>query len=399
MFETISKVYGILDARDKRAAVCLLIVFVVMAGLEVFGVGAIFWFLSAVMDPSKMNDIPFLATVRRGTGIETDSAFLFFLGGCLFLAILARNMFAAVTVYAQERFMLGRNYRLSLRLLDNYVRLPYLKIVRENSADLTKRVLNDIWRISTGIIFPIVDSVSKAIVAGALIAFLLWTNWILTLTVMGTMVVIAALVIMPLKRRLRSIGNDLISTDASRFTSLSEIFSGSKDIRVFGCERFFRDRYARAAFRHRSLVLNYKVIAQLPHFSLETLAVAIIMGVVFFVQMTTGDAAAVITTATLYAVAGYRMLPAVKSIAQSINEIELSTPTLKALEADLGLSSSLDDTPDDSERIVFNDRLSIRNVSFSFGDNDRPTLSGIDIDIPRNSSVAFVGPTEPVKQP
>jgi len=388
----ISDLKSILDARDLRAAIFLLCVILLMSGFEVMGIGAVFWFMKIVLEPGLIAAHAPLVSLQEFLAPKDANQFLIWLGAGLFAVMLTRNAIAALAVYAQERFVLDRNMRLSVRLLRRFMRKPHAEFVTENSADLTKRIINDVWRVSTGIILPIVEIASKLLISTAVILLLLAVDPLLTVSVFAVLGALSALIFIALRKRLHRLGEILLKADSARFMSVSEALGGLKEARVLGREDFFSDRFRDAVRQHRSTLLQHKVLSQLPHFTLESIAVAALLGVILFTLARSGDAAAVVSTATLYAIAGYRILPAVKSIVQGANDIRLSRPFLESLKEDLRrIENRRQHQPVDKEP-AFNRDIEFRHLNFSYGAGGG-ALRDISLIIPKNGSAGFVGPT------
>lgn len=368
-------------------------VILTMSAFEVIGVGAVFWFMKIVMDPALITSNGWLSRLQSAMSLEDTRQFLIALGFALFFIMLARNAVAAISVYAQERFILGRNLRLGVRLLERYMSKPYVELVTENSADLTKRILNDVWRVSTGIIMPMVEITSKLIISGAVIMLLLSVDLVLTLSVFAVLGFLSVVIFLTLRKRLHRLGAALLKADSARFTSLSEALGGLKEIKILGRERFFTGRFRAAMLQHRTNILHQRVLSQLPHFTLETIAVGVLLGVILHTLITSGNTTTIVSTATLYAIAGYRILPAVKAVVQGVNEIRLSQPFLESLINDLRLRTETAVTNPSDENLEFAHDIRVKNLSFSYNRADQPTLSDINLTIPCNGSAGFVGPT------
>ena len=150
-----------------------------MSALEVVGVGAVFWFIRLVTEPELIETTRLLKEIQIYLDPHDETPFLICVGIILFLVTGIRNGMAGLTLYAQERFVVRQNLGFSIRLIEAYTKKSYLWFVQQNSADLTKKVVNDTWEISEKILYPIVDMTAKSIASLAIIALLFFVDVLL----------------------------------------------------------------------------------------------------------------------------------------------------------------------------------------------------------------------------
>lgn len=363
-----------------------------MSALEVVGVGAVFWFIRLVTEPELIETTRLLKEIQIYLDPHDETPFLICVGIILFLVTGIRNGMAGLTLYAQERFVVRQNLGFSIRLIEAYTKKSYLWFVQQNSADLTKKVVNDTWEISEKILYPIVDMTAKSIASLAIIALLFFVDVLLTVMVLATLLVLAILFYAFLQKRLHFVGSSLMKADSTRFKCIAEIFGGLKEIKVYGSEKYFYKKFSYSANTHRKFMLEQRVLSHLPHLALETMAIGALLAVIIYSLIWSQNSAGIISIASLYAIAGYRMLPALKSIGVGANSIRLALPFLNSLEKDLVLETGGTDIFQ-KEKISFDNQITFNDVYLQFQKQKTFAIQGVSFHIPKNSSVAFVGTT------
>ena len=73
-------------------------------------------------------------------------------------------VFKALANYIQIRFVQMRQYSISKRLVENYLRQPYSWFLNRNSADLGKTILSEVNQVIGGGMAPLLDLIAKVIV-------------------------------------------------------------------------------------------------------------------------------------------------------------------------------------------------------------------------------------------
>ena len=110
------------------------------------------------------------------------------------------------------------------------------------------------------------------------------------------------------------------------------------------------------------------------------------------------DMASFVPVMSVFAIAAVRMLPSFNRISGCIGAITFNKASVDAVYNDLkeieGLRVQFEEDSKDSVEVTLNDVLSIQNVTFAYPSKpDKVILNNVSIKIPKNSSVAFIGPS------
>ena len=126
----------------SRRAGFLIILMIVSAMFDVLGVASILPFIAVMADPTIIQTNPLLAKLYTELNFEQSRQFLIFLGFSVFILLLASLVIKALTTYVQLRFTLYREYTLSKKFIESYLRQPYSWFLNQNCAELSKTVLS-----------------------------------------------------------------------------------------------------------------------------------------------------------------------------------------------------------------------------------------------------------------
>ena len=112
---------------------------------------------------------------------------------------------------------------------------------------------------------------------------------------------------------------------------------------------------------------------------------------------------AVLPTLGVMAMAGFRLLPNVQQLYNSLHLVTTNRYTMEELAEELNFSSQAYPvsiprwTPDTVEPVdqgpLFTDSIELRDLTFNYPGVERPTIQGIDLRIERGTSIGFVGQT------
>jgi ABC-type multidrug transport system fused ATPase/permease subunit len=126
--KTIKKILYFLSATEKKKAILLFGMVLVMALLDMLGIASIMPFIAVLGNPDLIETNNVLNSIYMLTGdygIKTHVQFLFVLGILVFILLVVSLAFKGLTTYAQLRFTLMREYSIGKRMIEGHLHQPY----------------------------------------------------------------------------------------------------------------------------------------------------------------------------------------------------------------------------------------------------------------------------------
>ncbi|WP_321990740.1 ABC transporter ATP-binding protein [Marispirochaeta aestuarii] len=397
----IRKLLRLLTKRERRQLALLTFAMLIMAFMEVVGVGAIGPFMRVAADPSVVERTPVLLWLYNLLGISDMRYFIVVLGIIFFLVILGTNGFTTVVMYYLFRWSDMRSYTLGRRLLSQYLYQPYSYFLDHNTSELSKNILAEVGQVLRQAIRPGMELMTRGMVAAAILLFLVISSplvaLIVTLVLGGTYAVVFGLI----RNRLTRIGTKIRQLNRERFKVSGEAFGAIKDVKILGKEPVFEEQFAKASKNFAWQHARRQIITGLPHYIIEAVALGLVVLLVVVMIVRGGDFAEVIPVISVYAFAGYRLMPALRVIFKNAGSLRSSGPIVQALYDDLTIGA---DTVEESrgaalklskniERLPFVNEIHLKDVHFSYPTSAEPVLKDINLTIRKNSTIGFIGPT------
>lgn len=394
--ETLKKLLQILTIHERKRAVLLLGMILAMALLDLIGVASILPFIAVLANPQLVETNIALSTafqIVRHLGISTIENFFFLLGILVFVLLIVSLGFKALVIYAQLRFTQMREYSLSKRLVEGYLRQPYSWFLNRHSADLGKTILSEVRTVIGGSLAPMINLIAQSIVTLTILVFLVIVNPLLACATFLVFAVAYLAILKTTKQFLYLIGEERARANKECFIAVTEVFGAAKEVKVAGLEDVFIQRFVNPAYRLARYNARASVISQLPRFALEAIVFGGILMLMLHLMTQSGNLANALPTIALYTFAGYRLMPALQQIYSSITQLRFGNPVLDALHSDLiGLHSEnvsrLDQTP-----LVFSKAIELNNIVYSYPGTSQIILKNVSLTIPANTIVGIVGTT------
>jgi ABC-type bacteriocin/lantibiotic exporter with double-glycine peptidase domain len=151
----------------------------IMALLDMIGVASILPFMAVLTNPSLVETNLILNKLFQASaafGVENYSDFLFILGFIVFITLVTSIIFKGLTTYVQVKFIQMREYSISKRLVEGYLRQPYSWFLNRNSTELGKTILSEVSQVIALGLRPILEMTAKALVSIALISLLILSD-------------------------------------------------------------------------------------------------------------------------------------------------------------------------------------------------------------------------------
>ena len=130
----LEKLNYILNCRQKKKAILVLLVILIGAGFELIGVTAILPFVQAVMEPKVLMENAIVSKLMQTLSIESANGLLLFMGVMLICLYLVKNGFMIFSQYIQAWYATRIQKDLSVQMLKAYMdRLQDEKIQNEHN--------------------------------------------------------------------------------------------------------------------------------------------------------------------------------------------------------------------------------------------------------------------------
>ncbi len=389
----IRKVLDLLTPRERRHALLLLGLIITMAFLDMIGVASIMPFMAVLATPDLVQSNRYLAAAYSFFGFNDRDSFMFFLGVAVFITLVLSIGFKAFTMWAMLRFSRLREYSLTRRVVELYLHQPYEWFLNKHSSDLGKTVLAEIGQVVGGAVLPMMELIAQGCVVVALLCLLVATDPVLACVGGLGMGVAYSAIYAFLRRRVSRFGELRRESNRLRFETLAEAFGGIKEVKVAGLESRFVERFERPAYAFALAQGSAQAASQLPRFGMEILAFGGILAVVLYLMRNSGGLQGALPVVALYALAGYRLMPALQSLYVNFTALRFIGPTLDHLHKDLVMLPPPPARRDAAVPMRLDREIVLENIIYQYPRAARPSLSDLNICIPAHSTVGLVGAT------
>jgi len=393
--QTFKRLLTLLTIGERKSAVFLLGMILIMALIDMIGVASILPFMAVLTNPNIIETNNFLNSMFEASkifGIENNQEFLFVLGLLVFLLLITSLSVRAITTYVQFRFIEMLAYSMTKRLIEGYLHQPYSWFLSRHSADIGKNILSEVAAVIGSGIKPIIEIIAKSTVAITLTTLLFLANPKLTLIIVLLLGGTYMLIFYFIRSYLRKIGEKRLANNELRFKSVIEAFGAAKEVKVGGLEKTYVERFSKPSYIFAKTQASSGVIAQLPRYILEAISFGGVLLIILYMMAQSGNFGTALPILSLYVFAGYRLMPALQQIYSCFTQLAFISPSIEKLHEDIKSLKPFNRNQDQSA-LSFNKSITLKNVHYNYPNASRSALKDINLTIPIKSTVGLVGAT------
>lgn len=394
--ETLKKLNYLFDRKIKLRTAYVFILIAVGSIVELLGIAIVLPIIELAMEENAVSDNKMAVILSRLVGTESKEELLLWLIGITIVIYIAKSFYLVYMNSQLYLFSADVRRKLSIRLLKTYFKQPYEFFLLKNSAELMRGVSSDTGELYNTII-NVLRVISNGITAVSIIAFLIITNFWMTLTITLLLSVCAVLIFLVFNKRFRAYGAQNQKYSAYMSKDLRQAFEGVKEIKVMGNGDYFVDAYEKN-FKEQNRVMNlFNIYNSIPKYLIETVSIAGILAFLGINVIFNDNYAALIPQLATFCVAAYKLMPSVNGISTYMNSILFSRASIDLVYHDIKeieeLEKQKEKEHDNLDKMKFSDCIEVKDISFKYRGTEKNVLSGVGFRIPKGHSVALIGPS------
>lgn len=391
----LKKINYVLDKKQKIHLILLLIIIFIGAFVELLGVSAILPVVNVATSPETIDQTWYLSWLKQTLKLEDAGQMLIVLSIILIIIYFLKNVYVTIMYNMQYGFIFGNQKKLAVKLMDCYMHQNYLFHVSKNVAELQRNVTSDVNGFFT-VVLNFLQFLAEISVCVVLVLYLLMQDFVTTMAVAVLLFIFVGLFAGIFKKILGEKGRKNREVNVQVTKWILQSFSGIKEIKVINAEDFFIDNYNKYYSQFATLQRQQSMLTFLPRPVMETVCICgLLLAVILKLTIDSSDIASFIPTLSVFAIAAFRMLPSFNRITGYLGGIMFSIPSIDAIYNDLKEVEQLLKQKEIIEKIDENMSLTksiqMEHVSFKYPESDKWILKNANIEIRKNSSVAFIG--------
>ena len=362
----IRQIYGILTKEERKRGIWVAFSVLVRALLDFAGIAAL---------------IPVLLAVF---GEKTDIKSALLICCAVLIFVMVKNAGSIGLARFQSKFLLSLYKEFSRKMFCNYYRRGLLFLKSKSSVQLGHEVTFVCYIFSLCVLSPLFRITGEALLLFLIIiALMLWEPMVALLLCLGFLPMVL-LYVWILKGKLRRYGAEELEARRKQSRIVVEAFRGYTELEI--SQAF---QASLNSFDHGLTVINHSRLRMetMQMFPACLSEISIVVGLVLLLLVAEGDIGVV---GGVFAVAAYRMIPAVRGILNGWNTFQNASYSIEVVMD--GIKE--DEIPEDKTigEFTFNRSIEVRDLGFEFPDGG-VILDHFHATINRGERIGVRGPS------
>lgn len=399
MISIIKKFGLILDQKQKKKIIVIVIMMAFGALLETLGVGLIIPLVSMVTDPDFMETNEYVRIVCKYLNIQSAKTFILLMIGALVFIYIFKNLYLFLEYYVQWRFVCNNRFGTQQKLMQQYLYQSYEFYLNVQSGEIIRVINEDVLKTFT-LLGNVLSFLTEMVISGALVITIVVADPLmagLMAAVLGSVLLVINCIMKPV---LKNAGVRNQKSVAKSNQWMMQSISGIKEVKVSRSEKFFLEQFSLYGRRANDAEKVNNVLSNVPRLSIETFGICSMLAVLAVLMCMGREINTMLPQLTAFAMAAVRLLPSVNRMSTALNSMAYYEPSLDKMIENLrggnepqsmGAYNVTAERRDGNIGISIHDRIELSDITYHYPNGERPVLENANMVIYVGQSVGIVG--------
>lgn len=399
MLKIIKKMNLLLDRKQKRSMVWIVLMMLVGGVLESLGVTMLVPIITVVIDPVQVERNKYLSAIYDALGLENTTQFAVVMLVAFVGIIVLKNVYLFFQQKVQLRFVYTNQFATSRRMMINFMQRPYEYYLNADTSVIQRNITSDVNNMY-GLILSCLQLCSECIVFACLVGVLLAIDAQMIIMVAVLMVALLFLIKKVLKPIMVRAGQDNQDYYSGLYKWIEQSVMGIKEIKIANKENYFINEYAKCGAGYVNSVQKYNIYNATPRLLIETVCIAGMISYFIVIILRGAQVTELLPQLSALAMAAMRLLPSVNRINNYQTSISYFEPFF------MGVSDNLQEEIHDKkvsyaaedylqkkevEKLEIKKEISLQDITYKYPHTDVLIFDHADMVIPVGNSVGIVG--------
>lgn len=388
----IRSIYSVLNPEQKTRMLLMQLFFIFSAFVQVVGIASIAPFIGIISNPESIQSSKVLSFIYTSGNFQSNQSFIVAFAFLSIGMIFISNIVSALTLWLQIKFSIYIGSTLQYQLFEKYLNRDYLFHKSNNYTQLIATISADAPRFIYMVLQPYLLMCSQLFVAAIILIGLLFLDPIVAI---GSALIVGGAYLLTywlIKKSLNRHGEIVTQRNRSIQAIMSEAFIGVKDIKLNALEPKYSDNYKSANKRGLESTAYITLSGDLPRYAIETVSFSAILLFAILLLQKSSETANVVSMLSIYALAGYKLLPTMQQIYKSISSISANGAVSIFLKEQLEVETT-NNARIDVDPIANVQTIALEGMTYQYPNTNKPALDNISVTFTKGQLNTIAGPS------
>jgi ABC-type multidrug transport system fused ATPase/permease subunit len=386
----IASLFTLLTRSQKRSALVLLFMMFLGMLLETLGVGMVIPVLAFLSQDNPLQQFPQLQPAFLAIGIPSNNELIAYIMIAMVVLYTFKTFFLVFVNWMQSKFVFQLQASLSQRIFSGYLYQPYTFHLQRNSSQLIQTVSNETAQFARSAMLPGMMLITETLVLIGICTLLLTIEPLGAILIILIMVFAGGFFYRYSRKRSVEWGKARQHHEGKCIQHVQQGLGGAKEVKLLGREENFIEQFARHSTASAKVWERQITLQVLPRLWLELLAVISLAALVLTMLWKGTSLDSIVPTLGLFAAAAFRLMPSFNRVLTALQNLRFALPVTTRLVNELSLFNQ-ESQKNNEETFAFQNQVRISNVSYTYPQAGKPSLTELTISIPYGTSIGIIG--------
>ncbi len=390
----------VMNKKQRRLSIALFIIVFIGSLMELLGVTAILPFIQSMLDVDSLSQNWYMRRIIEFLHLDNQLQVIFTVAILVVLVYIFKNFYLLFSINMQYRFKYTFQRELSSRMLSAYMRRPYEFFLDVNSAQILRSINEDVVAVYAiyDNFFKMLSEMLNIVLIGI---FLICTDWMMAAGVLILFSICLIVITYVFRNLLRNVGEKYREGVMRSHKYAYQSVGGIKEIHVMKKNEYFVRQYDEAYLLRSKMERKQAFIGACPEKIIEMSCITGIIGVICVRLLIGVDMQNFVSSLSVFAVAAFRILPAISRTLGYISMIIYQRPALEDLygqllevekyEKEVKVYIENSSCIKERKESIFNDKIEVRNIFWKYPNSEVLVLNNLNLTICKGDAVGLIG--------
>ena len=397
MIKTLKKIFLLLNKEYKKKLLQSQMLLIFSAIFEMLGLISIVPLMQLISNADIINDSSHLiAKVYIYLNVSSYSNFLIIISISMLCIFFINFLLSVYSIYFTTKFAFEVGNYLKSNIFKIYSSQPWIFHSQRETSTYVNKIQNETSRISNAAILPLLQVNAKLITSLTIIVFIFFYNPVISTVCFFIFSIAYILLFKIIKKKIYSDGLVLSTVSEVMYKKILETFGGIKETILHKKQEKFHNEFMLEANKYAKSIVSIQFLQSSPKLFLEFIAFSIIVFSIIYTSLTglEENLNKTLPILAVYIFAGYKILPMFQNIYFGLLSLKSCEPAIDSIYTEIIGKNNYEFTKEKSllnKDFTLENKIELKDISFSYEDNNKPAIKNLSLSIPINSFVSIVG--------
>ena len=389
-FKTIRKAWAVYPKQSKRRVPIVMFLGILGTAFEAFGIGLVIPVMTTMSKATPGNSGSVLQPLFDLLGIRAVGTMVGVAVLSIVVAFMLKNAYQLFLNWYNTKFNNFSTQQMSSMLFRSFLRGPYTFHLQRNSSELLNVVQQEVG-MTVGLISGFMALMTEFLVGSSVAGLMFFTEPVAAIATLSVLIFGTMIYTRVTKPRMKYFGLLRQKIEPPRTRYLLQGFGGVKDIQVLGRGDNFSSQFEKQNLLVQDASLRSGILKSIAPMWTEMLAMSGLIVVIWVMIWQGRTPERIIPLLGLFVVATWRFVPSINKVVKLVNDIRYAIPAVESLYNEFEYIKTQSEIV--KTQAVFNDKIEMRNLTFSYANTPAPSLRDVNIVVRKGETVGFIGPS------